>query len=111
MISLLIATPTVLALTLYQKHPAFSIYLVPSGESVLNFGAGPTIHAVISASTKFSKITLADYTEDNRAELKKWIDNDEDKFDWSLFFNYVAYLEGIRYDSQCPNIYNIIWLY
>ena len=69
---------------------------VSSGESVLNFGAGPTIHAVISASAKFRKIVFAEYTEANKGELRKWIANSQDKFDWSEFFKYVAVLEGMR---------------
>ena len=67
-----------------------------SGESVLNFGAGPTIHAVISASAKFRKIVFAEYTEANKRELRNWIANSQDKFDWSRFFKYVAVLEGMR---------------
>lgn len=72
---------------------------VPSGESVLNFGAGPTIHAVISASAKFRNIVFAEYTEANKTELKKWIADSQDKFDWSRFFKYVAVLEGLRLSS------------
>ena len=29
-------------------------------------------------------------------ELGKWLSNDDDKFDWSVFFKYVAVLEGKR---------------
>ena len=70
--------------------------LVPNGDSVLNFGAGPTIHAVISASAKFKNIVFAEYTEANRVELNKWITNSREKFDWSRYFKYVAVLEGKR---------------
>ena len=74
----------------------FCTNTVSSGESVLNFGAGPTIRAVISASAKFRKIVFAEYTEANKGELRKWIANSQDKFDWSKFFKYVAVLEGMR---------------
>ena len=61
--------------------------LVPNGDSVLNFGTGPTIHAVISASAKFKNIIFAKYTEANRIELNKWIANSWEKFDWSSYFS------------------------
>ena len=64
---------------------------------MLNFGCGPTIFANISASAKFKHIVCAEYTEANRIELQKWLQNDEDKFDWSETFKYVAMLEGRRY--------------
>ena len=63
----------------------------------MNFGCGPTVHCNISASATFNNIICADYTEANRRELGKWLSNDEDKFDWSIFFKYVAVLEGKRY--------------
>ena len=52
----------------------------------------------ISASAVFKDIICAEYTEANRRELGKWLSNDDDKFDWSVyvFFKYVAVLEGKR---------------
>ena len=62
----------------------------------MNFGCGPTVHCNISASAVFKDIICAEYTEANRRELGKWLSNDDDKFDWSVFFKYVAALEGKR---------------
>jgi nicotinamide N-methyltransferase/methyltransferase len=61
------------------------------------FGCGPTIHVNISASAKFRNIICAEYTEENRSEVEKWILNDKDVFDWSQYFKYVTLLEGKRY--------------
>ena len=33
----------------------------------------------------------------NRNEIKKWIANSRDKFDWSRYFKYITVLEGLRY--------------
>ena len=69
---------------------------VPAGGTLVNFGCGPTVHCNISASAVFKDIICAEYTEANRRELGKWLSNDDDKFDWSVFFKYVAVLEGKR---------------
>ena len=66
------------------------------GGTLVNFGCGPTVHCNISASAVFKDIICAEYTEANRKELNKWLSNDDDKFDWSVFFKYVAVLEGKR---------------
>ena len=72
------------------------MHAVPAGETVVNFGCGPTVHCNISASLKFKNIICAEYTEANRRELEKWLSNSDDKFDWRVFFKYVAVLEGRR---------------
>ena len=66
---------------------------------MVNFGCGPTVHCNISASATFQNIICAEYTEANRRELGKWLADEEDKFDWSVFFKYVAVLEGKRYEA------------
>ena len=66
------------------------------GGTLVNFGCGPTVHCNISASAVFKDIICAEYTEANRKELGKWLSNDDDKFDWTVFFKYVAVLEGKR---------------
>ena len=71
-------------------------HVVPAGGTLVNFGCGPTVHCNISASAVFKDIICAEYTEANRRELGKWLSNGDDKFDWSVFFKYVAVLEGKR---------------
>ena len=85
-----------MTLYMYILYIHTNTHTVPSGETLLIFGCGPTVHCNISASTKFKNIICAEYTEVNRKELEKWLLNKEDKFDWSVFFKYVAVLEGLR---------------
>ena len=70
--------------------------IVPSGGKLVDIGTGATVHTLITASNKFKDITCTEYTEANRKELKKWLSGAKDAFDWSLFFKFVAILEGHR---------------
>ena len=73
-----------------------SVTTVPGGGKLVDIGTGATVHTLITASDKFKDITCAEYTEVNRNELKKWLSGAQDAFDWSLFFKFVAILEGRR---------------
>ena len=65
------------------------------GLSILDYGSGPSILTAISAATKASEIVLSDYTENNRAAVRRWLDKAPDAFDWTVPFNYVVKgLEG-----------------
>lgn len=72
-------------------------YIVPCPKRVLDFGCGPCIHTVISASSKCDSIVCAEYTESNRKEIEKWLVEDEDAFDWKMVLQNVTSLEGKRY--------------
>ncbi len=61
---------------------------------MLDFGCGPTIQGVISASKWYAEIYLSDYTQSNRKEVKKWIDRDPEAFDWGQYFERIAKFEG-----------------
>ena len=74
-------------------HEAFKN--IPCGVKVLEYGAGPSLSAIISSATKGSEIVLAEYTLENRKALSEWLDNDPNAFDWSPHFDYVVKeLEG-----------------
>ena len=77
----------------------------------MNFDCGPTVYCNISASAVFKNIICAEYTEANRRELGKWLSNDEDKFDWSVFFKYVAVLEGKKYNIDCMFYTHTVLIY
>ena len=67
----------------------------PTGLKVLEFGAGPVIAYVISASLYASEIVLSEYMETNRKVLQMWLDRDPNAPNWSPFFEYVVQeLEG-----------------
>ena len=62
---------------------------------LLEFGGGPTIYGLISASPHVSEIVFSDYVEENRQEVKNWKDGSPQAFDWAPFFKYVVQkLEG-----------------
>ena len=69
---------------------------VPDGESLVDIGTGATVHTLMLESKKFKNITCAEFTEVNRKELNKWLSGSQDAFDWTLFFKFVAILEGQR---------------
>lgn len=55
-------------------HKFYSGYTNGSSSScaLLEFGGGPTIHSLISASQHVETITFADYAESNRTEITTW---------------------------------------
>ena len=61
---------------------------------VLDYAAGPSIMAIIPAVPKASKIIMADYLVDNRKELKKWLKEDSESFDWTPTIKQIMSLEG-----------------
>ena len=66
-----------------------------TGLKVLEFGAGPVIAYVISASLYASEIVLSEYMETNRKVLQMWLDRDPNTPNWSPFFEHVVQeLEG-----------------
>ena len=79
-------------------HEFCKCYEAPStgpGLKILDFGAGPIIANVISASLYASEIVLSDYLESNRKVLQMWLDRDPKAPNWSPFFQYVVQeLEG-----------------
>ncbi len=61
---------------------------------MLDFGCGPTIQGVLSASKWYKEIYLSEYTAANREELKKWIERVPQAFDWGQYFTRIAQFEG-----------------
>ena len=84
--------------SLKYLHEFCKCYEAPStgpGLKILEFGAGPVIANVISASLYASEIVLSDYLESNRKVLQMWLDRDPKAPNWSPFFQYVVQeLEG-----------------
>ena len=56
----------------YQKYGCTCTF--NSSKCLLEFGGGPTIYSLISASKYIGSITFADYAETNRAEITLWRD-------------------------------------
>lgn len=60
---------------------------------LLEFGGGPTIYQLISASAKVDNIIFSEYSYKNRKEVKKWLENPTKAFNWDKYFEYVLKLE------------------
>ena len=62
---------------------------------VLDFGGGPAIYDLISASPYAEEIIFAEYSEDNRKEVAAWKERSRDAHDWLPYFRFVVQrLEG-----------------
>ncbi|XP_066463026.1 nicotinamide N-methyltransferase-like isoform X2 [Eleutherodactylus coqui] len=64
------------------------------GQSLIEIGAGPTIHYILSACETFEKIYLTDYSQESLDEIKKWLNRNNDAFDWSPYIRFVCDLEN-----------------
>ncbi|KAI6213307.1 hypothetical protein M3Y94_00135200 [Aphelenchoides besseyi] len=71
---------------------------LPDCESMLDFGAGPTIHASTCFRNRAKNIYLADYLPQNRDELQKWLDG-RSTFDWTRVLRMIAAGEGIGWEK------------
>jgi hypothetical protein len=70
----------------------------------LEYGAGPCIHNLISASPKVDRIVFAEYLEGNRKAVKSWIAGNSEAYDWSPLIRYVVgELEGDMNEEGIPN--------
>ncbi|XP_069598006.1 nicotinamide N-methyltransferase-like isoform X1 [Ranitomeya imitator] len=70
------------------------------GDTLLDFGTGPTIYQLLSACEVFDEIIVSDFLEQNRVEFQKWLKKDPDAFDWTHIIKYVCDLEGNKEDYE-----------
>lgn len=61
----------------------------------LEFGCGPTVHHALPMAPLAGEIHLAEFLESNRAQIEKWLSNDEDAFNWRHFGRETLELEGM----------------
>ncbi|XP_073511380.1 indolethylamine N-methyltransferase-like isoform X2 [Phyllobates terribilis] len=64
------------------------------GDTLIDFGAGPTIYHLLSACEVFDNIITSDFLEQNRTQLHKWLRKDRDALDWTHIVKFVCELEG-----------------
>ncbi|OCT72549.1 indolethylamine N-methyltransferase [Xenopus laevis] len=88
-----IVTEGLLKYTLRKLHETFTVRGV-KGETLINFGQGPTIYQDLSACESFKEIIGAEYTERNREYYKKTLRNEPGIFDWTTVIQAVCDLEG-----------------
>lgn len=75
------------------RHDIFGKGIV-KGKRIIDIGCGPIIEGLIPAAKWFKELYLADFTERNRNELKKWLAMDSEAHDWQPFFRYYASKDG-----------------
>jgi len=68
--------------------------IVTADGVMLEFGGGPTLYQLISASSRAREIHFAEYSPANLREIQAWLDSDADAFDWQAFIEAVLHLEG-----------------
>nr|XP_004655834.2 phenylethanolamine N-methyltransferase [Jaculus jaculus] len=65
-----------------------------SGRALIDIGSGPTIYQLLSACAHFEDITMTDFLEVNRQELRLWLREEPGAFDWSPYSQHVCLIEG-----------------
>ena len=67
---------------------------------MIDIGCGPCIQHVLSATPYVSSIQLADFLDDNLAELRKWIQSQNSAFDWTHFTEFILQLENVDSSAE-----------
>src|SRR4051812_34278950 len=61
----------------------FSKYKKGSVRKFLDFGSGPTIFEALPAANFAQEIHLSDYLQSNLDEVRNWLDDNPDSFNWN----------------------------
>ena len=69
---------------------------------LLEFGGGPTIHTLVSASPNVAEITFADYADSCLKEIELWRNGHPTSHDWSACFKYVVGTLERNEDDDAP---------
>jgi nicotinamide N-methyltransferase/methyltransferase len=64
------------------------------GASIMDFGCGPTIFAMISFCRDCAEIHMSDYLERNLQQVRWWLEEADQCFNWDPFVHYVLELEA-----------------
>uniref|UniRef100_A0A8C5Q2R9 Nicotinamide N-methyltransferase n=1 Tax=Leptobrachium leishanense TaxID=445787 RepID=A0A8C5Q2R9_9ANUR len=98
---------------LKNLHELFSSGQV-KGDTMIDIGTGPTIYQLLSACKAFKNIILSDFLEPNRVELKRWLDKEPGRMDWSELVQACCDLEGNsekcekKENKLCESVKNIL---
>lgn len=63
---------------------------------VLDFGSGPTLISAIPAARRARAIHLGDYVPENRQYISRWLDGEDQEFDWSPYVARCLELEDVE---------------
>ncbi len=65
-----------------------------TGGRLLEFGGGPSVYQILSASRVMREIVFAEYLACNRREVLSWLYSGPDAADWTAYLDYVLRLEA-----------------
>jgi NNMT/PNMT/TEMT family len=77
-----------------------SLRKLPSVDVALDFGAGPVISHILPLVVKAKEIHVSEHIESNRTELKKWLADDVEAFNWRKSTFEVLRLENCSTPSE-----------
>ena len=63
-------------------------------KKAIEFGAGPTIHRIIPFIPYIENIYISDFLNTNLYELRKWLRNETDHYDWDKYIKYILECEN-----------------
>jgi hypothetical protein len=67
---------------------------MPPGLVTIEVGGGPTLYAVAALVPRACEIHFCDYVPENLDEVRDWLDNRPDAYDWSSYIEMVLEEEG-----------------
>lgn len=67
---------------------------------MVEIGGGPTIYQLITAASKVKEIHFSEFLPQNRNEVQKWEDEEENAFQWDSFIDLSLVLEGLENDPE-----------
>ncbi|MBC7234391.1 MAG: methyltransferase domain-containing protein [Chloroflexi bacterium] len=68
---------------------------IPPDSLTLDFGGGPTLYASLVAAGRVREIHLADYSPANLKQVRLWLGQASEAFDWTPFVRAILELEGL----------------
>jgi NNMT/PNMT/TEMT family len=71
-----------------------SLQKIDPVDVALDFGAGPVISHILPLVVKAKEIHISEHIESNRAEIKKWLSDDKEAFNWRNSTLEILRLEG-----------------
>lgn len=70
------------------------------GATILDFGCGPTIYAMISLCRNCAEIHMSDYLDKNLQQIQWWLEGAEQSFNWDPFFQQVLAWESLAENND-----------
>lgn len=91
--------------SIYDFYSSYGKFLNPTSCKLLEFGGGPCIYPLISATPHVSEIAFADYDQINLEAVQAWRSDSKSAHNWNPYFEYVMKeLEGEQADVKSRSL-------